>query len=446
MKKLVLIIAAISACFAVSCKKENLKENTNSPVAKGMQEMVLTASINDVVVTKESYTGGTTFTWNAGDQISVLCSDGNFYTFSATSTAASTTFTGSIPEGESLGAYAFFPADAAHAYSGLKFSIPEEKDLTGHASADLPMVGDKGEGNTYSFGHCSGAVLLTIDNIPDQFVTMKITVTHPSLKLSGLFGVFTSEGHWRYNPAGGSTDSEKTFIRKVNVVNHAASIYIPYAYGADWWGKNTINVIGYDSSDNPTTLIASKTMSSSLGTIERAHVKPLKPLPLNRLAYIDWTDTGIASSEVNPSDSRKCLTELKATADDYYMYARVKGPLSLFSGDYLDVYLSDGSGDHYALADDNKYWTTGGETVYREEHKGPVTSSSLTMTFNSKSVDTITENVGDDIFWYIAFPRSAHSLLSSSGTVYVGFVLWNGWSVTGVIPTKYSAMLEVALP
>ena len=128
------------------------------------------------------------------------------------------------------------------------------------------------------------------------------------------------------------------------------------------------------------------------------------------------------------------------------MYARVKGPADQFLGDYLDVYLSDGNGEHYSLADDNRYWTTSGGVIYNKEHKGPVTATSLSMSFNDKDIETKTVNDGSDIYWYMAFPRTAHSLLSNSETVYVGFILWNGWGVTGVIPTKYSAMLPVMLP
>ena len=68
------------------------------------------------------------------------------------------------------------------------------------------------------------------------------------------------------------------------------------------------------------------------------------------------------------------------------------------------------------------------------------------MSFNGQSIDTKTENDGTNIYWYMAFPRSAHSLLSSQGTVYVAFMLWDGWGCAGAIPTRYTAMLPVTLP
>lgn len=290
-----------------------------------------------------------------------------------------------------------------------------------------------------------------IENIPDDITSVLISIENASLKLSGQFSLENEAetNNYYWEPAGKSGD-DCLYIRKVVVDNNKAQLYIPYSSHPDYgnmWAASTLNVTGYDSSEpaSSTALITDKTMKA-LGVFTRAHIKPLTPLAVSNLSSVNWAGSGVATSNVDPSDSRKCLTELKVIADSYFMYARLKGPLTGFSGDYLDIFLSDGNGDHYALEDDNKYWPTGGETVYREQHKGAVTSSSLTMTFNTRSIETVTEDDGDDIYWYMAFPRSAHSLLSSSGTVYVGFVLWNGWSVTGVVPTKYSAMLPVILP
>ena len=99
MKKYAFILAAICACLVLSCTKENPKfEEENASPA--MKTVTITASIDDVL-TKTSYADGTTFSWTKGDQISVYCSDGNFYPFTADETGATSTFTGSIPEGKS---------------------------------------------------------------------------------------------------------------------------------------------------------------------------------------------------------------------------------------------------------------------------------------------------------------------------------------------------------
>ncbi|MBO4557886.1 MAG: hypothetical protein J5693_04695 [Bacteroidales bacterium] len=442
MKKFILILAAFCAILMTSCTKQPAaKQDDNAGPA--MRTVTITAKI-DEPVTKTSYAEGTTFSWTAGDQISVYCSDGNAYTFTATSTAAETTFTGSLPDGVNLGSRAFFPADDNHNLKEYQYSIPETKDMTGHPSADIPMIGDKGEGDSYAFKHCCGASKLTITNIPDKFEAIEIAVSHPSLKLSGVFGVFTDSGYWRWNPKTASTDAEKNFVRKVAVVDNEASIYIPYASGSEWWGTNTLAVTGFDAANEATTLVSDKSMKS-IGAVERAHVKPLTPLVLSSLQFVDWASEDVETSTLDPSNSKKALTELKVTSDEFFMYCRVASTVDAFTGDFLDIYLSDGDGgDNYAISNSSHYWNTGGTVVYREEHKGNITASSLSMTFNGSSIETVVDKDGDNIYWSMAFPRSAHELLSE-GTVYVAFMLWNGWSCAGAIPSRYTTMLPVML-
>lgn len=314
MKKYFALFVALCAGLAVSCNTEPLQIEIENANQAGMKAVSITANIDDV--TKTSYTGAGVFSWTAGDEISVLCSDGNFYTFTAASTAASSVFSGKIPEGVSLGPRAFFPADAGHDLANYKYNIPESKDLTGHPSAEIPMIATKGEGDVYSFTHCCGAVCLTVTNIPSSIKSVLITVSHPSLKLSGLFGVFTSDGYYRWNPAAASTESEKVFSRKIKVADNVASVYIPYASASDWWGTNTVSVTGYDSKDAPTVLISGKTMSKSIGTTARATIKPLAPLVTSQLGLIDWTDKDVPVF----STANDRIVQWKATSDAYYLY------------------------------------------------------------------------------------------------------------------------------
>ncbi|MBR5034499.1 MAG: hypothetical protein IKX71_04255, partial [Bacteroidales bacterium] len=367
MKKYAFIFAAIFACMIVSCTKEQpaLQDDNANPA---MKTVTISATI-DENLTKTSYANGTTFSWTAGDQISVLCSDGNFYTFTADETAAESTFTGSIPSGEHLGDYAFFPADEGHLYSGLKFNIPEFKDLTSHPSADMPMVGDKGEGDSYSFMHCSGASLFTLDNIPSKIKSVKVSFVSASLKLSGLFGVFKSSEQWRWNADGGSTDSEKTFARKVTVVSGKAEVYLPYAWGAQMWANNTVTVTGYDASNQAYALVTDKKMKGNGDyTYARAHVQPLTPIVLNNLDNINWAAADVVTSTLDEwQTATVALTELKAVADNYFLYARVKLPASAITEkNYIDVYLSDGADGEKVYSD---YWLTTGATFYKKEHK-----------------------------------------------------------------------------
>ena len=448
MKKFVLLFTAFSAFIAISCNKETVSNETNLPPVDGMKIVTISASVAKAP-TKTSYTGEGTFSWTAGDVISVACNDGNFYNFTATKAGATTKFQGYIPDGSEIGTRAYFPADPNHAAN--IFSVTKEKDLRSHPSADLPMVGTGakvGDDYKFSFSHCSGAALLTIDNIPSGIEYVEITVKNAGLNLSGLFTLYRVGETDNYNWDPKAADGEhEFFIRKVNVSGNSAQIYLPYSSYPErsMYKESTVNVTGYDSNDVPTQLFTDKSMKA-LGTFNRAEVKPLTHLIYSNLANINWSDSGVYTSDLDMSNEKKCLTQLKVSVDAYYLYARVTAPVSGFSGDFLDIFLSDGSGSHYALSDDNHYWTTGGETVYREEHKGAATTSSLSMTFNGKSIETNTTNDGTNVNYYMAFPRSDHSLLSSAGTVYVSFMLWKGWNCAGCIPTRFTSMMSVTLP
>ncbi len=337
MKKFLALFVALCAGLAVSCNTESLPiENANQA---GMKAVSITATINDI--TKTSYTGAGVFSWTAGDEISVLCSDGNFYTFTAASSAASSVFNGMIPEGESIGDKAYFPADAGH--TDDSFSLPYYKDISAHTSADIPMVGTKGAGDAYSFVHCAGAAMITIKNIPDGFTAATITVasTHSSdpaynYKLSGLFYLHADP---KWDGAYAVAANENIYSRKVAVVGNTATLYLPCPAGANNWVPNVLNVTGHNGVEN-VPLVSNKAMGA-LGTVDRAHIKPIKPLVLSRLGCIDWTDGGIASFAGNGEGSNygERIMQWKVTSDAaylYFYYKITKSKIKWGTDSYLD--------------------------------------------------------------------------------------------------------------
>lgn len=465
MKKYAFILAALSACIVVSCNKEQPTVIDEEPAVDPQEETtepeeqwqtITIKAIVDEDVTKTSYANGTTFNWTEGDEVSILASDEKFYTFTATSSGTKTDFTGSIPSGKTLGSYAFFPADNSH--TNGHFNLPKYKDLTSHNSADIPMVGHKGTGDVYSFVHCAGAALLTIDNIPSGVTSATITVesAHASdpthcIKLSGSFWIDdreTTEPYW--SGAYAATDDEKQFSRKVPVSNHKAQVYVICPGGYNNTCPNKLTVTGH-TSEGDVYLVTDKAMKK-LGQVNRATVLPLTPLVLNNLSRVNWTDASVATSTLDSwQTSTVGLTRMDVVADGYYVYARLTGPSSAITSlNYIDVYLSDGEDGDKVWSD---YWNSTGSVIYKKEHKGTISTSplSLSMTFNSVSVTTDVEVSGDDTIWYMAFPRSAHSLLSSTGTVYFGLSLWTDWAITGILPSRRtwdhdSYLMAVSLP
>lgn len=454
MKKISIILAALATAFAVSCNKEAADIDTPDPsVPAGMKEVTISASIDDTA-TKTSYDAAGKFSWTKGDQISVLCSDGQFYTFTASSSAASTSFIGSIPVEESLSTYAFYPANENHRYESWTpyFHLPEYKDLTDHPSAEIPM-GAKGTDGNYAFTHVTGALYFTFTNIPDDVVAVEISVTNSGLKFSGEFSAFGSGTGLSWNYSSPSTDSEKTITRKVSVTENTAHMFLPYR-GTLWNGYTyTLSIVGYDKNGASKVLLDEKNMSGNDKVMEAATVYPVTPLVLNNLNGIDWESA--LTSEVDPNSDYSRLKELKVHVDDYFMYVRLKASIeSPFEGDYLDIFLSDGNGSNTVWSG----WNTTGNNNYTkglDSHKGKVnvTTGELSeMRFilpdsSQVYIDTTTEISEDDAYWYMVYPREyLEPYVSSSGKIYVSFMLWKLWDPYGIIPTKGTDMLEVTLP
>ena len=453
MKKLTFIFAALAAAFAVSCTKEAPVADVDAPAAVGMKTVTITASIDDLD-TKTSYDAAGKFSWTKGDQISVKGSDNVFYTFTATTSAAESAFTGVIPEGVTLKKHAVYPADPGHAInsSSYTYNIPEYKDLTGKSTAEIPMSSYVSDG-VYNFMHMTGAVLLTFLNVPDGVESVEISIVADGVRLSGAQEVWTGTP-WSFSAASAANESEKTFTRKVSVENNQAKLYLPYK--GEFWDGCTINITGFDASGNSVVLLTGKRMKgSSANVLTPALVIPYAPLVLSNLDNVDWDNA--LTTTVDPSAQYSRLSELKVHADDYFMYVRLKASIAAeYSGDYLDIFLSDGAGETKAWWG----WSTTGTcnyTVGLSGHKGSVdkTTGNLTeMSFilndaesTSVNVDSKSEVVGDDVYWYMAYPREyLEPYVSSTGKVYVSFMLWNSWDPYGVIPTINTSMLEVTLP
>lgn len=195
-------------------------------------------------------------------------------------------------------------------------------------------------------------------------------------------------------------------------------------------------------------------MNSDEASAVRGKVIPYAPLTLPdyvNFSKLDWESAQILYDlPASASSSRQVMKEAKVIADNKFVYARIKSSKSKFEeteSNYLGFYLYDsinGSGDGYW-----GWWgNSKGNTEYEGEHDGTFEAGTvnLAMSFNGTSIVTNTEVSDDDVYWYMAFPRSVHELLSSPGSVYIAFILDKDWSQTGALPDKYGSMFEVTLP
>ena len=451
MKKTINIMIAAVTVVAMSCSKESIKavsdqepkeaitpqEQTNEP---GMQTITISAS-TEGIDTKTLYDGGTDFKWQSGDKISVLCTDGSFYDFVANESGDPVTFTGTIPDGENLGAFALFPADATH--STTKFHLPKEKDLRPNGSADLPMYGVKGSGKSFAFTHMTGAIKLTIDNFPADITYATISLTNPSLKLTGYFSIKEDGLYHKWNAEGSSNPDDQTFIRTVPVKDNCAVVYMPYAYCSDLWANCTLNITGYNSSDVSTKLVTDVTMKGNGSTHARATVIPYTPLILYNTP--NFSLPGVVTKSCGASHTQ--VKEMKAYADKYYIHLQFHGETASWTGTKLNLYIYDGGGDT-----DVKYpeWSLKKTTNQVYSEGVAISTSALALSMGGKTCKTSVESVGDDTYWTISVPRTAHAtMMGSSGTVYAGIMIQDDtWACTGAVPEIWTGqdMLAVSLP
>ena len=452
--------AAIAACQ----NKAAVEEPT-----QGSYVFTLKATSPDLD-TKTDYTSTGKFTWSEGDAISVLFHNGDenkFFTLTNTSGAgASADFSGTIDEGYEIGAsdgtdsdkkiWALFPASEKHSYSAGNnpvFHTPAVTDFTApdaHFSANIPMYALVASAKeVFSFSNLACTYKFIIKDLDASINKVKLVVQNQESRgLSGSWNIHNDK-YINYEYSIGSPNSTITLINNAN--NQTAIFYVSCRY----WGAFRPVVTVYDAETEAE--LKSLSAPNAKTPTSMTSIQPITisapgtgSVPTSIFDGLNWSDSNATTSILDDWQTNTIgLTELKIIASTEYMFARVKGAASsITENNYMDIYLSDGAEGDYVWGD---YWRTTGSVIYKKEHKGLVTTSSLIMSFNGANIETKTESSGDSIFWYMAIPRSAHSLLDNTGTVYVGVSLWTGWSISGMIPSRRtydhdSFLMEVALP
>ena len=438
MKKHFVILAAAVAALFAACTKETPNVDV-TPV--GMVKVELTAGVEGA--TKTTYDADGKFSWTEGDQISVLCSDDNIYTFTAKSSAAKSVFVGEIPAGVTVGSQAFFPANENHAMN--TYHVASVATLHGAGQAALPMVGDKLEDGSFTFSHITGAYKFTVENIPADYTSVEVTIATSSLKLSGTFGIYHgSDDKWAWSAATTDVDNEKTYVRTVDVAEGKAVVYLPYCK-YNLWGTTTITVVAYDAENQAKTLLPT-TEVSGLGDVNcaRATVYPVKPFAVpEQVEGIDWNAEGIQTATLSENfiaeqPGKLNLTELKAFADKENLYVRLKVADPTESSAMLRYYFAAPEGSNTVW-----YWEKDafGDFIKSSKFKN------LAITYGSDPVAVTTEVIEGETYWQLVFPRAAHALTASAGSVKIGFLTYTASEAeTGFMPQCWTNMMEVTLP
>ena len=480
MRKTFILAAIAAAACLWSCAKAEEKllpdatEEEQTAVPEGFKVITIEATRSAsqqpaTAPSKTSYANEVTFSWTAGDQISVLCNDGNenfWQTFTAASTAAVSRFTATVANNVEMGPLdgskkvALFPASASHVYtseSSISFHIPAEKDFRsasgGHTSADVPMFAWGDSDDNYAFANIAGAVKFSFSGVPTS--TAKLVFHNTChLKLNGTYALSLNAdaNNVSWSAANTETASEETVTMYGDVSAGNVSFYVPYATSS-LWAYNTLTLSDPASG---TVFYNNNTVGQIDVTKNSIAVTPTLPavVPSFASAYgIDWS--GIAAAE-NTNDTYPAITKMKATGDANYLYLYMEVDASAVVKDhvhdhYFNIYLSDPSGS-------TRYW---GAATCSVMDDAAWAVSSGNQSFENWNDTDFSRNLAD-IFgtWYyeIRINRSFNPILAAGGEVGVAVALddvyydgtnylnLNSYTPYGIIPTRGTDMYTVNFP
>ena len=238
MNKIKLLILALAA-LAFGCQKpELLDPNFGSEPMK-----TVTISADMTAGTKASLDSETgQFSWQSGDVISVLATDGKFYDFTLAEGTGSwkAEFSGSIPEEAQITTVATYPALVSNATENtllnettLNYVLPSEWTWVKEVS-NVPMVAAFGEGANYmSFKQVGGVMRFPVKNMPFKGT---FVLTMPETHFTGEFPIDITKLGETAMVAGGTPQTKADDGMKDVVIEVMPDVYtetLKITYDAD---------------------------------------------------------------------------------------------------------------------------------------------------------------------------------------------------------------------
>lgn len=496
MKKIFTIVSFATLLFAACSKEEVAPVERQENLTPGTYLFTLKANLDNPEETKTSYAGEQTFSWSAGDQISVLFhkdDDNRFFTLTTTGTGASVMFSGEITSGYTIGSsndaaekIALYPA-GAHYYDRTKakyhatdnpkrgafFNIPAVTDFTkSHVSANLPMaaIGD-GE-NVFAFKHIAGMYKVVFSSIDPSVTKVKLHVKNQVTRaLSGDFRLEDGGSHyytwWWTSASEGSEGQTVSYVVNVDPSTHKASFYIPYSHG-DGEGFQPTFTLTNAVNGNTLAIAQAKAPFSGDHAPSYSHIVVMPEIPAsgtgtapawksNHEINWDMVDTSVGG---RTSENFAGINQMKVTsdADNLYILLDIKTSYlvdnaAYQNSNYFILYMGDGS--------DSGSGTWMWEQKYQNVYQGWLkTGNAVTYTAtDGEIVDAIANISGEHCYYEIAFPRSGHSALLGTSAI-IGCVFDKRYKEGGVIkndpdqgdtyvgyaPAPWTPMMSITLP
>ena len=347
MKRIALLFMA--AAVLAACQKE--KENVAEPAAPGTYTYTIEAGHGE---TRTDYDAEGTFTWTAGDQISVLFNNGTqnkFFTLTAAAPGATAVFSGEIEEGYTIGAadgtetdkkiWALYPASDQHTYAdgAVSFYVQPSADFTQTGfSANIPMYDLLTEEGELSFKNMASTYKFTVKNLVEGVQKVKFEIyNQTTYGLSGLWPIHAGEVYVDYGYAApGSEKSTLTYISDVDE-NHQASFFVSCRYYGNF--QPVIRVYDADHDYLLKEFTAGKTLQpSSMTKVQKIALSVDTELPP---VFVDGKIEEWADVEAINGNSTRIL-EWKYISDENNLYFLFKIDKSKISAGDWGSYIYTG--------------------------------------------------------------------------------------------------------
>ena len=246
MKFLKYFVYSVIALALVGCSKDSIEETSGVGAIK-MKTVTISSGIEGITrASVDSQTGA--FTWQSGDLISVLATDGNFYDFILKEGEAGkgiAEFIGQIPETANVTTVATYPrivsngsANTVLEGSTLNYYLPATWTYAKDVS-NVPMVAAFDEAAEYmSFKQVGGVMRFPVKNLPTEakfVLSMNKTIT-------GSFPVNISSLGESAMVAGETAASTLTINYSSNVDGAAAEFNVPVPTGV--YSDFTVEILG----------------------------------------------------------------------------------------------------------------------------------------------------------------------------------------------------------
>lgn len=390
---------ALLACLvAISCNKNNnaieVPEGNNPKT--GWHTVTISAKAPEAE-TKTAYDSDKTFSWTAGDKISVLMNNGTeeqFFTFSVVSPGnASSDFIGEVLDGyDTFGSvsdgtkWALYPASNEHEFHDdwtetdaykILFHIPSVIDLSENFSANIPMKAIGDDSNNYVFSPITAAFKFTF-KLADGISKVRLKVSRSSsYYLSGKMPFRSTDGEFlafEQRQSRGSLIGEITITRSVETVgsDKVATFYIPYRI----YQALTPTIQLYNADNDYTIYTGTAKSAITASDQKRITVLPTADLTAKGLGSpyilgtgIDWAKVDMypddSSKEAFPSNNASQVVEWKASSDANNIYLFYKIPVTesrVYSNGYVvasfdtDNDSSTGGEANYSLGGGMEYY------------------------------------------------------------------------------------------